>query len=307
MNLRWIFRNRFNELRAGWQIALFLLALSLAALIVVVPLLTLVRTREAMVLNLALLVAVLAATWAVTRFVNRKPLTAVGLAVNGQALREFGLGCLLGWLMMTAIFGIEYLQDQVKVSVPEISLGEGVQAFGLALVFFAVAALNEEILFRGYPFQALMRGIGFSPAMLVSGVVFGAAHLQNPNASVFGFINTVLVACVFCLAYWRTRGLWLPFGIHFAWNFSQTTIYGFPTSGVHFAQLELTRLTQFGPEWVTGGAYGPEGGALATLTIVLCGVYLYFTRSLRPNPEVVTLEREGEEIRFVLERRAEAA
>jgi membrane protease YdiL (CAAX protease family) len=307
MNLKHIFWNDIPELRAGWQIAVFVLALAVASLIVVVPLIALAKVQDAMVINVALGVALLAATGLVTRFVNRKPLTAVGLAINKHAMRQLGIGCLLGWLMLTAIFGIEYAQDHVKVAAAEISFAEGVQTFLVSLVFFAVAAMNEELLFRGYPFQALMRGIGFVPAAVVTGFLFGAAHLNNPNANVFGFINTVLVAWLFCFAYWRTRSLWLPFGIHFSWNFAQTTIYGFPTSGVHFSQYELTRLTQFGSEWVTGGAYGPEGGALATLVIVLCGVYVYFSRSLHPHPATPTLEREGETIRFVIERSGQPA
>jgi hypothetical protein len=103
---------------------------------------------------------------------------------------------------------------------------------------------------------------------------------------------------MFCYAYWRTRGLWLPFGIHFAWNFSQTTFYGYPTSGIHFSNQELTRLIQFGPEWITGGMYGPEGGILATFAIVLCGVYCYYSKALQPQADVVTLERKEERLRF---------
>ena len=263
MNVQHLFRNELGELRAGWQIGLFLLAFGAMSLVLAAPLLAIAKSREPMLLNVAVLAASLLATWIVTRFVNKKPFTAVGLAVNKQTMRELGLGCLLGWLMLTGIFGVEYVLDHVKVAATELSAGDGLTVFFTAAAFFAVAAMTEEVLFRGYPFQALVRGIGFVPAMAVMGVLFGAAHLKNPNASLFGFINTVLVAFVFCLAYWRTRGLWLPFGIHFAWNFSQTAIYGFPTSGMHFTDFELTRLTQYGPEWLTGGAYGPEGGALA--------------------------------------------
>ncbi len=307
MDVKTIFWNASHELRAGWQIGLFVLALTGTSLAFVVPLLEFLTTRDALLLNTAFLAALLTATWIVTRFVNRKPLTAVGLAVNAHTMRQLGLGCLLGWLMLTAIFGVEYMLDYVKVVAVEVSLGEGVQMFFTAILFFAIAAMAEELLFRGYPFQTLVRGIGFVPAVVLTGLLFGAAHLRNPNANTYGFINTVLVAAVFCLAYWRTRSLWLPFGIHFGWNFSQTVLYGFPTSGIHFSQFELTRLTQYGPEWTTGGAYGPEGGALATLTILLCGLYVYFSHTLQPRPNVVTLEREDETIRFPLWERREAA
>lgn len=295
MELKPIFKNQFDELRAGWQLLLFILAFSIAALAVVGPLILLKRT-DMFSMSMASLVAVIIASFVCARFVNKKSLAAIGLSLNQLGWKEFGLGCLAGWLMMTGIFGIEYALGYTKVEAVEISFVDGLKVFGYAFLFFGVAALFEEVLFRGYLFQTLARGINVVPATVLTGILFGLAHLGNPNASVFGIANTFLVSIVLCLAYWKTRSLWLPFGIHFAWNFSQTTLYGFPTSGADFTRHELTRLTQFGPEWITGGAYGPEGGALATLTIILCGAYLYFSRSLQPTSHTVTLEREGEQL-----------
>lgn len=303
MNWTTIFKNDANELRAGWQLGVFILVFVVTSFVFVVPLFVVMDVPDMLAVNTGVVIAALAATWIVTRWVNRKPLVAVGLSVNAHTMKHLGIGCLLGWLMMTAIFGFEYISDHVKVTAPDRTLVDGLQAVVVAAVFFAVAAMSEEVLFRGYPFQSLVRGMGFMPSAVVMGVLFAAAHLKNPNASFFGFANTLLVALLFSIAYWRTRSLWLPFGIHFAWNFSQTTLYGYPTSGVHFAEYELTRLTQFGPEWITGGAYGPEGGALATVTILACGWYVYASRSLRPHPGAVTLEREEETIRWQIAER----
>lgn len=303
MRTRAIFKNSYDELRAGWQILIFLLLFSA----IITPALLFLRPKDTFLVSLISLGGLLLATLLATRFLHHKPLHAVGLAVNTNTMRDFGIGCLAGWLMMTGIFGIEYSLGYVKVVAAEVSMAEGVRLTLLSVVFFGVAAMVEELLFRGYPFQVLVRGINFIPSVAVMGVLFGLAHLRNPNASATGILNTILVAVLFCYAYWRTRGLWLPFGIHFAWNFSQTTLYGYPTSGVHFSSYELTRLTQFGPEWVTGGAYGPEAGALATLMILLCGVYVHYSRLLRPFPGIVTLEREEERQFFQLYERREAA
>lgn len=307
MNVKYIFKNQFDELRAGWQIALFLIVLGAATAALTLPLIVFLKIQDTFTLAAASLVAAVITTFLVTKFVNRKPLTAVGLAINAHTMRELGIGCLIGWLMMTAIFGIQYLSGYVKVVAVEVTWTEGLTMFGIAIVFFAVAAMFEEVLFRGYLFQTLVRGIRFIPAAVLVGVLFGFAHIRNPNAGAFGVVNTVLVSIVFCIAYWRTRGVWLPFGIHFAWNFSQTTLFGYPTSGMHFTSYELTRLAQFGPEWMTGGAYGPEGGALATLVILLCGVYLVLSRSLHPFEGIVTLERKDENLTVdFLERRKAA-
>lgn len=296
MELKKIFKNEFDDLRAGWQIALFVVAFAAVSGALVVPMAEVLKIRSVFAASVVSLVATLAATFIATRFINRKPFAAVGLGFNKRSMWELGIGCLAGWLMMTGIFGVEYVFGYFKVDMPELSAAHAFQTFGYSFVFFGVAAMFEEALFRGYIFQTLVRGIKFIPATLLTGLSFGFAHIGNPNASAFGIINTVLVAFLFCIAYWRTRSLWLPFGIHFAWNFSQTTIYGFPTSGVDFSRFELTRLTQFGDEWITGGAYGPEGGVLATIAIIACGAYVYFSRSLQPHEGIVTLERPEENL-----------
>ncbi len=299
-----IFKNQHNELRAGWQIALFLLLWAVATAGTAAPFIFLKRT-DAFSLSLASLAGALIATYVAVKFINRKPFSAVGLAVNRHTMRHLGIGCLVGYLMMTGTFGIEYLLGYVTVVAVEITYLKALQTLAIALVFFSVAAMFEEVVFRGYPFQTLVRGIGFVPSIVVVGILFSAAHFRNPNANAFGLINIVLVSAVFSLAYWRTRSLWLPFGIHFAWNFSQTTLYGFPTSGIHFSQRELTRLTQFGPEWLTGGTFGPEGGAFATLMILLCGAFVYYSETLRPSPTQTILERDDEHLTAqIFERKA---
>ena len=298
MEMKTVFKNQFGELRSGWQIVLFILALAGSSAATTVPLVLLLNVRDTFALSAAALVSALLATLLATRFINRKTFIAVGLAVNGHTMRELGIGWLVGWLMMTGVFGVEYARGYLKVVATDLSFTQAAQTFAISIVFFAVAAMFEEVLFRGYLFQTLVRGINVIPSVVVMGVLFSLAHFRNPNANAFGLINTILVAILFCYAYWRTRGLWLPFGIHFAWNFSQTTLYGYPTSGIHFSNYELTKLTQFGPDWITGGAYGPEGGALATLMILLCGVYLYFSQTLQPYPGIVTLETEEERLQF---------
>ncbi|MEO8166932.1 MAG: type II CAAX endopeptidase family protein [bacterium] len=295
MQAREIFKNGEGELRAGWQIALFLGILSGTVSLAAAPLI-ISGVKDTFALEAATLVGILAATYLATRFINHKPFVAVGLAVNKYAMREFGIGCLVGWLMLTGVFGIEYVWGYVKVSAAEFSFIDAIRVSGISLFFFAVAAAAEELLFRGYMFQTLIRGIRLIPASILVGICFGFAHYNNPTANVWGISNTVLIAVLFAFAYWRTRSLWLPFGIHLSWNFSQTTLYGYPTSGLHFTKYELTRLTQFGPEWLTGGAYGPEGGAIATLIIVLCGMYIYFSSSLQPFPGVRTLDEGTEDL-----------
>ncbi len=307
MELKTLFKNDFDELRAGWLLLIYLVLFGAVGAGLSFGAMSLLGTPDQFTAAGIALISAVAASFIVLKLLHRKSLAAIGLALNARGMRDLGIGTLAGILMMTVIFGIQYLRGYVTVSATEHSLASGVQVFLMSMAFFGVAALFEEVLFRGYPFQTLIRGIGFIPSTVLVALVFGAAHLANPNANAFGFINTAIVSVLFCVAYWRTRNLWLPFGIHFGWNFAQTTLYGFPTSGAHFTRFELTQLKQFGPEWVTGGSYGPEAGILATFVIIACGVYVYFAPHLRPQAAAQTLEREGETIKYPLPERKLAA
>lgn len=240
--------------------------------------------------SLILLVALLVSTFLVTKYVNKKPLTAIGLSFHSSTFREVGMGCLLGFLMMSGIFVLELAMGYVQVEWIEMSIMNVVWTFLLSAVFFGIAAMGEEILFRGYLFQTLLQGITFLPATVVMAVLFAVVHAMNPNVGTFALINVGLAAVWLTFSYMKTRSLWLPFGLHFAWNFAQTTLYGFPTSGGSFVDKRLVMLTQLGPEWVTGGDFGPEGGALATLALLLCTWYLLKAKWIATPEGIITLD-----------------
>jgi membrane protease YdiL (CAAX protease family) len=225
-----------------------------------------------------------------TRKFHRKPLTAIGLSLHPGIVREGGIGCLLGVLMMGGIFVLEYGLGYAERFWLGLSTGTVVWTIVSSMAFFVVAAIAEELLFRGYPFQVLMQGVTFLPATIIMALLFGAVHLANPNASALGFVNTALAAVLFSLAYMKTRSLWLPFGLHFSWNFAQTTVFGFPTSGIPFSGFRLFRSVQNGPEWVTGGSYGPEAGILATIALVAAAWYILKARHLAAPEGIVTLD-----------------
>ena len=129
-------------------------------------------------------------------------------------------------------------------------------------------ALAEELMFRGYPFQRLVEGIGAPGAIVVFSVLFGVVHLSNPGASVWGLINTVAIGVLLSLAYLRTNALWLPWGIHdFAWNTVLGLILGLPVSGLRLFNV-MVHATAIGPKWLTGGSYGIEASAPGAVAIV---------------------------------------
>jgi membrane protease YdiL (CAAX protease family) len=244
---------------------------------------------EAAVSLLALL-SVALATFLMTRFINHKPFSAVGLALHPRAFRDTIFGCLLGFLMMTGIFVVEYGLGFAAVAWSGLSPLQLMSIVARSLLLFGLSAAFEELTFRGYLFQTLIQGISFLPATLLFAVFFAFAHTWNPNASTFGIINVGLAGIWLSIAYMKTRSLWLAIGLHFSWNFSQTTLFSFPTSGIESSGRSLVHLTQSGPVWITGGGFGPEGGILATLALVFCAGHILKSPMYQTPEAVVTLD-----------------
>jgi uncharacterized protein len=192
-------------------------------------------------------------------------LAAMGLPRVPGFLRQFFSGSFLGFLLVAlAVIPIAVWGD---VTMNLRGSSRTPVRLVAVLVILVTGALAEELLFRGYPFQRLQEGIGSVGAIAVFSLMFGAVHLLNPGASIWGLINTILIGVVLSIAYLRTRALWLPWGIHFAWNATLGLLLGLPVSGLRVFNVAV-RSTAHGPLWLTGGSYGVEAslsGALAVL------------------------------------------
>jgi hypothetical protein len=129
-------------------------------------------------------------------------------------------------------------------------------------------------------------------AILILSALFGAVHMSNPHVSdsvlvrIAAFTNTLLIGIVLALGYLRTRALWFPFGLHFAWNAALGLFFGLPVSGTNDFSV-VVRSRASGPEWFLGGGYGIEAGFLGTIVILLGLVYvILFVKpvALEPAP-----------------------
>ncbi|MFD4676061.1 CPBP family intramembrane glutamic endopeptidase [Lentzea sp. NPDC058450] len=198
---------------------------------------------------LAAVLALLAYGWIVRRTEQREP-AEVDWKIAPGAL---GRGVLIGFLMFVlVIVNIAFLG------------GYEVRGFGsltgaLALFgFMAAAAVTEELMFRGLLFRLVERRFGTWISLTLSGVLFGFAHFFNPNATLWTSLAIAVEAgFMLAAAYAATRNLWVPIGIHFAWNFAQGGIFSTSVSGQDAPQGLLDGVTS-GPAIVSGGAFGPE-------------------------------------------------
>src|SRR5208283_741458 len=192
-------------------------------------------------------------------------IAALGLPHATGWLRQFMIGCLIG----LALVGLAVLPIAIWGNA-SINFHFGfylLPRIGAVLLVLLVGAQAEELMFRGYPFQHLEEGIGAIGAIVVFSSLFGAVHLSNPGASIWGLINTVLIGILLAIAYLRTRGLWLPWGIHFGWNTTLGFLCGLPVSGLRMFNV-VVRTSTTAPKWMTGGSYGIEASATGTIAIL---------------------------------------
>jgi CAAX protease family protein len=238
--------------------------------------------------NLLLLPVLLGLYAILTRLLEQRPLGSVGLAFHPRWKHELVTGSIAGTVMILAVAGSEGLLGAAKFSLAPPPAGRVAFAGLLIFLLFAVAAAVEELVFRGYPFQRLVDVGGPVFAVIVLSVLFGLAHLRNPFHTWISTLNTAAVGVLLAICYLRTRALWLPLGIHFAWNFVQGFVLGLPVSGLVFPE-PLLQAKVSGPAWLTGSAYGPEGSIL-TLGVIAAGtVYFFVSRRIFMTREMQNL------------------
>lgn len=209
---------------------------------------------------------------------QREPVRAMGLVFRSGWKREFGLGAALGWGMLLACILPLVLSGGLIVTFWSVPRQFGILVIDLLVL--AVAALAEEVAFRGYPFQRLIDAMGPTLATIVFSFVFAALHVFNPGANRASFLITVFSSWLLSVAYLRTRALWLCWGWHFAWNASMCVLFGLPVSGItQFSPVIQSNTV--GPVWMTGGNYGPEASGVAAVVLLL-GIFVVYraTRGL---------------------------
>ena len=164
----------------------------------------------------------------------------------------------------------------------------------LTVVYTALILLcgsaGEELLFRGYGFQILLRAAGPYATILPVGALFAALHSFNPSASVLGIANTAGFGILFGYAFLRSRDLWMPIGLHFGWNVT------LPLFGVNVSGLRIG-VTGHALEWSasklwSGGDYGPEASIITSAIMLV--LFLYIQKAPVCRQASALLDPEGD-------------
>jgi membrane protease YdiL (CAAX protease family) len=272
--------DRFSPAKAiGWSIAFVVLVLVLTGLIAFGGALPITGSASGASAWLAgsgpgpvLLqsIAMLLSTALFTRLIGRRVL---GLTLADLRYREphagpgFGLGLFAGALAAGTGLAVAALVGGAEWSRDTGSAGDYAGTVATTLVVLAPAALAEEALFRGVPMIALARAFGRGTAIVLVAVAFALVHLANPNVTALAIGNIALAGVFLGLAFYAPGGIWTAWGAHLGWN-GMLAALDAPVSGVPF-RIPFIDYDPGTPIWLTGGAFGPEGGLASTLALTI--------------------------------------
>lgn len=298
-----LFFNSYYRLRSGWRLFIFASLFFVLAIVLMTilnaalhllgasPEKTLTRGAAFILSSSVLLFTAVLIGWVCARGIEGLAFRSLGWSLLPFWWRDLSIGILFGAGTLFLSAGIATLGGGLRFTFNQTT---GVNLIGqtvlLSALVFAFGAAGEEALFRGYPVQTLTRARLSWVAILLTSIFFALLHAQNPNVNLLGLTNTALAGVWFVVAYLKTRNLWFPFGVHWAWNWTMAAILGLPVSGItQITPDPVFRGIDAGPVWLTGGHYGLEGGAACTISLVASTIFIWLTPFLKPNAEMLAL------------------
>ncbi len=271
-----IFVSTDGRIRAGWRL---LMQLVLSILIYIPLSLVAAQFGGQRTQMVAFGVAVTIAIWLAAVAFDRRPMRDFGLRIDTQWWRDCLAGFLLATMVMSLIVLFQWAMGWIEFTGygwDRASQRNFVVMLGGYVLAMAVVGFYEELWSRGYQLKNLTEGfytgsnrnVAGLAAIAISSLVFGFLHIGNPNITLLGIVVIILAGVMFAMSYVMTGQLGFAVGLHFAWNVIQGALYGLPVSGVRFRQSVL-QFEASGPELWTGGRFGPEGGILGVIGVLL--------------------------------------
>lgn len=223
------------------------------------------------------LASVVIATWIMSRRVEKLPWSTVGLGraaaappliLKGAAFGAVTIGVASLLLLATHMMRIDR-------TLPGSWWGEA----GHSTIVLLPAAFFEELFIRGYVFAVLRRASGWRLALIVTSAVFGLLHAWNPGADAESILAVTVAGFFLGAILLATRSLYAAGAAHFAWNWVMSGAMHIAVSGVPSGDPDY-RVVETGPDWLTGGGWGPEGG-LAAVAVMFIAIFYLYGRHLR--------------------------
>lgn len=200
------------------------------------------------------------------RMIEKRPIKAIGLQAR-KPVKSYTVGLISGFCAITVITAILYIFGMVTIEAYHVT--EVIPIIIPIAAGWFVQSASEEIAIRGWLIPSLSHRSSPVVSIVLTAIIFGIIHLFSSGVTALSFINLIFSGVFFAGYAIFAKNIWGNCGLHFAWNFTLGNIYGFPVSGFSSNGQSLISMKQAGPNFFTGGAFGPEGGCITTLLLLL--------------------------------------
>ena len=180
-------------------------------------------------------------------------------------------GLLIGFIMNFGCILLALIAGDIKLFLNFSIVQIPFYLFALVCVF--IQSASEEMWCRGFLYERINVHYPLWAAILVNGVFFGLLHIFNDGAGVLPIADIMVCGISFSLCKWYTGSIWVPMGIHTAWNFTQNFLFGLPNSGL------VSEASVFGLDAANAkttllydAVFGVEGAIPAVLADAILGV-----------------------------------
>ncbi len=197
-----------------------------------------------------------------------KPFASMGLNKKKVAL-NYSIGLIIGFIMLSSVVFFLLITNSARIN-GVIFKAENILILVFSIFMWITQGAAEEVMFRGYMLKRVESKCGKAFAIFFSSLLFAALHGANIGFTIQAGINLFLVSVFFSLLFYRTNSLWVNCAAHTAWNFCQGTLYGLEVSGsTSNIAIFNTTYMENSKAFLTGGAFGPEGGLGVTIVSII--------------------------------------
>lgn len=207
-----------------------------------------------------------------SRKIEKRSLESFGFSPN--ALLSIAKGLVIGLVMFLAVVALGIISGQYRFAGFDFGC---TYLFIPYLLCFAVQSFGEEFYTRGWALTYFSKNHSIITAIIISCIVFILPHMMNNGLNLMAIINLFLFGLVFVVLFLRFDNIWICYGLHTIWNFTQGFLLGFNVSGIETSSI--IKFTQASSSIIGGGAFGPESSLIATFVIVIALIVaLYYPK-----------------------------
>lgn len=202
------------------------------------------------------------------RLFEKRNFSSIGLKLNKSFFKKYFKGFSIGVLLMLIDTILIIVFAGGKISINN-NLSLEVVGIVLLLMFgWLIQGAEEEIIIRGHMMPMLSKSMPVIVSIIISSSYFAILHLGNPNVSILAILNLFLFGTSMAVYALKEESIVGVCALHSAWNFTQGNIFGFPVSGLEANSISILNLQVKG-NILDGGAFGPEGGLIETIVVIV--------------------------------------